>query len=27
VVSTLTQHGAESPWIAPWTGSLAASAS
>jgi mannose-1-phosphate guanylyltransferase len=26
VVSTLSQHGAESPWIAPWTGSLAASA-
>src|SRR5579863_4260732 len=27
VVSALSQHGAESPWIAPWTGSLAASAS
>ena len=26
VVSTLAQHGAEIPWIAPWTGSLAASA-
>jgi hypothetical protein len=26
VVSTLSQHGAESPWIVPWTGSLAASA-
>lgn len=27
VVSTLSQHGAESPWIAPWYRSLAASAS
>lgn len=27
VVSTLSQHGTESPWIAPWNGSLAASAS
>ena len=26
VVSTLSQHGAESPWIAPWHRSLAASA-
>ena len=27
VVSTLSRHGAESPWIAPWNGSLVASAS
>ncbi len=27
VVSTLSQHGAESPWIAPWHRSVAASAS
>ncbi len=27
VVSTLSQHGAESPWIAPWHRSLTASAS